>query len=181
LYKNLLGENSTVEQRRHLYALYTAAETEFWRCHREAAGVLHFTALGYSRPDGQTSDHFKDVAGLKYEDEFLKYVPDAFAPVGLMLDEWGKEIEGGKAHDFNIITINDLEKPWQGTVHLQLVKGGIIMAERSMQLFIPSYGQKRVTIACNTPKEEGSYTVIASLERKGEHTVKSIREIPIKQ
>ncbi|HWJ25501.1 MAG TPA: glycoside hydrolase family 2 TIM barrel-domain containing protein, partial [Flavisolibacter sp.] len=180
LYKNLLGENSTVEQRRHLYALYTAAETEFWRCHREAAGVLHFTALGYSRSNGQTSDHFKDVAGLKYEDEFLKYVPDAFAPVGLMLDEWGKEIEGGKAHNFNIITINDLEKPWQGTIHLQIVKGGEIMAEKSLELIIPSYGQKRVTITCNTLKEEGSYTVIASLEKGGEHTVKSIREIPFK-
>jgi hypothetical protein len=88
LYTNLLGENSTEAERRHLYATYLAAETEFWRCHRRAAGVLHFTALGYSRSDGQTSDHFLDVAKLKYEDEFLKYLPDAYSPVGLMLDEW---------------------------------------------------------------------------------------------
>ena len=49
LYKNLLGNNSTESQRRHLYATYLAAETEFWRCHRQSASVLHFTALGYSR------------------------------------------------------------------------------------------------------------------------------------
>ncbi|MGN6603928.1 MAG: glycoside hydrolase family 2 protein, partial [Ginsengibacter sp.] len=95
LYKNLLGENSTTAQRRHLYALYTAAETEFWRCHRQAAGVLHFTALGYSRSDGQTSDNFIDPAKLEYESEFLKYVPEAFSPVGLMLDEWGNDIDIG--------------------------------------------------------------------------------------
>ena len=46
----LLGANSTTEQRRHLYATYTAAETEFWRAHRKVAAVMHFTTLGYSAP-----------------------------------------------------------------------------------------------------------------------------------
>ncbi len=109
LYNNLLGENSTEAQRRHLYAMYMAAETEFWRCHRRCAAVLHFTALAYSRSDGQTSDHFTDVENLVYDSEFLKYMPDAFSPVGLMLDEWGNEIKTGTSHDYKIIAINDLE------------------------------------------------------------------------
>ena len=58
LYQNLLGTNSTTEERRQLYARYTAAETEFWRAHRTAAAVMHFTTLGYAHPDGQTSDHW---------------------------------------------------------------------------------------------------------------------------
>ena len=74
---------------------YLAAETEFWRCHRQCASVLHFTALAYSRTDGQTSDHFIDVENLVYENEFLKYMPDAFSPAGLMLDEWGNVIKTG--------------------------------------------------------------------------------------
>lgn len=180
LYKNLLGKESTVQQRRHLYALYTAAETEFWRCHRQAAGVLHFTALGYSRSDGQTSDHFVNVAQLKYEDEFLKYVPDAFAPAGLMLDEWGTEIECSKPHNFKILTINDLEKDWQGSVRLQILNAGKVITEKAVPLIIPRYGQKKVSIFCNTPKRAGQYTVVASLEKRDEHSVKSVREIYFK-
>ncbi len=180
LYENLLGENSTTEQRRRLYAMYTAAETEFWRCHRKVAAVLHFTALGYSRSDGQTSDHFTDVEKLQYENEFLKYIPDAFSPVGLMLDEWGNEIKAGKVHDFNIISINDLEEVWEGMVHLQIIRGEKILIDKSSNLVIPAYGQKNVTVPCATPKEPGQYTVIAVLEKKGEKPIKSIRELPFK-
>jgi len=180
LYKNLLGGNSTAAQRRHLYAMYTAAETEFWRCHRKVAGVLHFTALGYSRSDGQTSDNFSNVEKLEYENEFLKYMPDAFAPVGLMLDEWGNEIETGKIHDFRIIAINDFEPKWNGKVHLQIMKDGKVINKKSSNLVIPSYGQKMITISCVTPKISGLYTVVAFLEKEGEQPVKSIREIMFK-
>jgi hypothetical protein len=180
LYKNLLGENSTIAQRRHLYAMYTAAETEFWRCHRNAAGVLHFTALGYSRSDGQTSDNFINPAKLEYENEFLKYVPDAFSPVGIMLDEWGKDIEIGKSHNFKIIAINDLEPAWSGSVHLQILKGKKVIIDKSIQLTIPSYGKKAISIVCEVPNISGLYTVQAVLEKKDSKQVKSIREILFK-
>ena len=180
LYKNLLGENSTVAQRRHIYATYLAAETEFWRCHRQSAGVLHFTVLGYSRSDGQTSDHFLNVKKLQYESEFLKYMPDAFAPTGLMLDEWGNEIETGKTHDFKIIAINDLARQWKGRVRLQIMKDGKVITGQSSDLVLTSYGQKTLTISCVTPQKPGLYTVVAQLEKKGEKPVKSIREIRFK-
>ncbi|MCX5683096.1 MAG: hypothetical protein NT049_05355, partial [Planctomycetota bacterium] len=77
VYASLLGPTSTVEQRRVLYARYLAAKTEFWRCHRECAGVLHFCGLGYSRsgdkprPEGgATSDHWTDVEKLTFEPNF---------------------------------------------------------------------------------------------------------------
>ena len=180
LYKNLLGENSTTAQRRHLYAMYTAAETEFWRCHRNAAGVLHFTALGYSRRDGQTSDHFINPASLEYESEFLKYIPDSFSPVGIMLDEWGNEIETGKPHQFNIIAINDLEPEWSGNVHLQILKDGKVIIDKSIQLTLPGFDKKEVSIRSNVPGLAGLYSVQAVLERKGAKPVKSIREIVFK-
>lgn len=180
LYKNLLGDHSTTSQRRHLYAMYTAAETEFWRCHRNAAGVLHFTALGYSRSDGQTSDNFTDPAKLEYDSEFLKYVPDAFSPVGIMLDEWGNKIATGKQHQFNIIAINDLENEWNGEVQLQILREGKIVSDKSKPLTIASYGKKTISIVCETPGKAGLYTVQAILEKNGEKPVKSIREIIFK-
>ena len=42
VYESILGKNSTTEQRRQIHARYVAALTEFWRCHRECAGVLAF-------------------------------------------------------------------------------------------------------------------------------------------
>ena len=178
LYNNILGPNSTEEKRRHLYATYLAAETEFWRCHRQTAGVLHFTALGYSRNDGQTSDHYTDIANLVYEEQFMKYIPDAFSPAGLMLDEWGDEIRSGKNHDFRIIAINDLEAEWNGKMLLQIINGDSVLAEKSEDIVIPEYGQTTVTISLVTPELPGNYTVIASLNRDNEKPVKSTREIP---
>jgi len=65
VYRRLLGEDATVDQRFEYYARALAAKTEFWRHRRKCAGVLHFCGLGYSRPDGQTSDHWRDVAALE--------------------------------------------------------------------------------------------------------------------
>lgn len=180
LYNNLLGENSTQEQRRHLYATYLAAETEFWRCHRKCAAVLHFTALAYSRSDGQTSDHFIDVENLVYEPEFLKYMPDAFSPVGLMLDEWGNEIKTGAAHEYKIIAINDLEQEWTGKVYLRILDKEKMISEGSVDIVIPAFGQETAMISLTSPLSPGTFTLVASLERDNEKPVKSIREIPFK-
>ena len=50
VYEKLLGPELDDRAARELYARYLAAKTEFWRAHRECAGVLHFCGLGYSRP-----------------------------------------------------------------------------------------------------------------------------------
>lgn len=179
LYRNLLGRRSTTEQRRKLYAAYLAAETEFWRCHRMCAGVLHFTALGYSRSDGQTSDHFTDVAKLEYEENFAKYIHDAFSPVGLMLDEWGEPIYTESYHFFRINAVNDLDQEWKGQVLLEIFDGDNILSGESRQITIPAFGRRSFKIGLKTPEVEGRFTVIASLiEKKTEKPVRSIREIP---
>lgn len=180
LYANLLGENSTEPERRHLYAMYLAAETEFWRCHRQSAGVLHFTALGYSRTDGQTSDHFTDVAKLQYEEQFMKYIPDAFSPAGLMLDEWGNDIETGVSHDFRIIAINDPEPEWRGKLTVQIHDGDKVLTEQSKDLVIPSYGRTDEIITLLTPSKAGIFSVVASMTDEAGKTVRSVREIAFK-
>ena len=181
VYKNLLGDDATPAQRRHLYYTYLAAETEFWRCHRKVAGVLSFCALSYSRPDGQTSDFFINPTTLEYDPECLKYLPDAFSPVGLMLKEWGTAIKAGGNHDFSIYTINDLGKKWEGTIRLQILKDNRVVAERVIKHSIPAYGRSNAVISCSAPKEPGSYSLVASLQSGNSRPVKSIREnIPFK-
>ncbi|MGC4055067.1 MAG: hypothetical protein QM757_40015 [Paludibaculum sp.] len=61
VYERLLGKNATPRQRFELYAYNLAGLTEFWRAHRNFAGVLHFTWLTCSYPGVKTSDHWRDV------------------------------------------------------------------------------------------------------------------------
>ena len=118
-YEIPLGPNTTAEQRREYRARTLAAETEFWRAHRHMAGVLHFCGLAYSKPKAVTSDHFVDIEKLILEPPFKKYVGDAFAPVGLMVDFWGGDLPAGRKLPIPVVVINDLYSIWQGTVHLR--------------------------------------------------------------
>jgi len=179
LYQNLLGKDSTTAQRRHVYARYLAAETEFWRSHRAAAGVLHFCALGYARSDGQTSDHWTDVEKLVWEPEFQRYVRDAFAPVGLMIDAWAEEYAAGKPQEFPVVVINDLYSSWQGTVRFRLLKDGTCVQEQAMSCEVPPLGDVKLAFTIDLPATPGNYQVEATLMKSGDAPVRSLRDFNI--
>ena len=128
VYENLLGPKATPAQRWHLSARYNAALTEFWRAHRACAGVLHFCGLGYSRTNGQTCDNFIDIEKLRFEPEFQRYMADAFAPVGLMIDEWRSQLPAGKELDVPVVVINDLYQDWKGKVRFRILRGGKVLS-----------------------------------------------------
>jgi hypothetical protein len=179
LYKNLLGPDSTTAQRRHLYARYLAAETEFWRSHRACAGVLHFCALGYARPDGQTSDHWLDVEKLTWEPEFYTYVRDAFAPVGLMIDAWAEEYPAGKQQEFPVVVINDLYENWKGTVRLRLLRNGATVQEKTQPCEVPALGDAKRVFSIDVPAKTGKYQVEAALLKPGTDPVRSLRDFRV--
>lgn len=177
LYENLLGRASTVEQRRHLYATYLAAETEFWRAHRQAAAVMHFTTLGYSRADGQTSDHWADVGALTWEPEFYRYVRDAFAPVGLMVDFWRASVRAGAEADVQVLLINDLGKPWHGPVLLCLRRpGGAPIVTLRQDATLQPYGAGKAGFHLAWPRDSGPLELEAELRGAGGESVRSVRE-----
>jgi hypothetical protein len=174
IYANLLGPNSTVEQRRHIYARYLAALTEFWRAHRECAGVLHFCGLGYSRPGdiprpegGATSDHWLDVENLQFEPLFEQYVRDAFSPVGVMLDFWAEEVPAGSVQEIKVYVINDTYDDWQGDVRLLLQHGKESKLLEAEPTKVESLGRKILTLKFTVPAAPGDYTLIAELEAGG--------------
>ena len=180
LYKNLLGPDSTTAQRRHLYARYLAAETEFWRCHRAAAGVLHFCGLAYSRADGQTSDHWQDVEKLTWEPEFYTYVRDAFAPVGLMIDAWAADYPAAAPQDFRVVVINDSYDKWQGTVRFRLLRDGASVQEKSLPCEVPALGAAKLTFTIDIPATPGNYQLEAALIRPDCEPVRSLRDLVVK-
>jgi beta-galactosidase len=179
LYENLLGRNSTAEQRQELYARYMAAETEFWRCHRNAAGVLHFTSLGYARPNGQTCDNWVDLATLKWEPYFLKYMHDAFSPICLMADFWDDSIRKGTDRNIPVIAINDLDKEWKGSVRFRILSGEKIISESSQDIRIDPYGRTECSFRTGAGLTEGNYTLEVALVDTPFGTIKSIRNFRI--
>jgi len=182
VYLRFLGENSTIEERRDLNINYLSALTEFFRCHRKCAGVLHFCTLGYSRPQaprGQTSDHFMDIENLEFEPLFEKYIKYAFSPVGLMLNLWEKELEASDEMGLEVYVINDLYEGWEGDVKLRIEKEGIVVDEYSMNINVDALGQEILSYSVDLSLDPGDYKFIAELTNSKGEIVQSIRNVKI--
>jgi len=188
VYESLLGPNSTTAQRRLLHARYVAALTEFWRCHRECAGVLHFCGLGYSRagdkprPEGgATSDHFVDLEKLVFEPLIAEYVREAFSPIGVMLDFWAEQLPPGSKRELKVYAINDLYQDWQGTVRLRVVRGDAAVSVQGRELKIPALGREILTFTQAAPEQPGEYTMVAELIGPGATPIRSLRDFKVKK
>jgi hypothetical protein len=179
VYENLLGANATAAQRWHLNARYNAALTEFWRAHRACAGVLHFCGLGYSRTNGQTCDNFVDLEKLRFAPEFQQCMADAFAPVGLMIDEWRAQLPEGKELDVPVVVINDHYQDWNGRVRFRILRGGKRLTEQTRPCKVAALGQAKLTFACTIPSEAGEYQLEAALLRGGANPVRSLRDFKV--
>ncbi len=180
VYANLLGTNATPAQRRHLCARYLAAKTEFWRSHRACAGVLHFCGLGYSRPNGQTCDNFINLDKLTFDPEFKQYVGDAFAPVGLMIDEWSAQLLAGREHKFRVVVINDLYQAWKGRVRFRVLLGSKVVHEQAHSCQVAAGGKAELQFVSALPVQPGRYRFEAALVHGFSKPVRSIREIELK-
>ena len=178
-YEVLLGPDSTTDQRRMTYARLLAAKTEFWRGRREVAGVLHFCGLGYSRPDGQTSDHFLDIERLTLEPNFATYVRDAFSPIGLMLDFWDDDSPAGAECDVPIVVINDTYDAWSGTVRLRLMDGDRTLVEHATPCSVEPLGTGKSFRRVRLPDRSGKFLLVAELSDASGRSVRSLRDVVV--
>jgi beta-galactosidase len=179
VYENLLSTNATPAQRWHLNARYHAALTEFWRGHRACAGVLHFCGLGYSRTNGQTCDNFIDLEKLRFAPEFRECMADAFAPVGLMIDEWRAQLPAGEPLELPVVVINDLYQDWKGKVRFRILRGGKTMNEQTRACDVVALGQTRLSFSYVVPAQPGDYQLEAALVRGWAKPVRSLREFKV--
>jgi hypothetical protein len=183
IYKILWNSDSlTPQERLHIYARHLAMLTEYWRAHRQAAGVLEYGGLGYSRsqrPRGETSDHWKDVHKLIFESEFYKYVKPSFAPVGLMVDVWEKSYPPADKLTVPVYVINDLENPFKQKVTLMLLKGDKVVSTWQQKVNVKGYEVGITPFEIVLPDEQGDYLLKAEITVAGEK-VFSLRDIPVK-
>jgi hypothetical protein len=174
-----MDPSATTAQRRRLYARNMAAITEFFRAHRKAAGVLQFCALGYSRPDGQTSDDWVDVEKLTRDRDFYAYVRDAFAPVGLMVNSWADEYPGGSTKEFPVLLVNDLNEAWTGSVRFRLLRDGSVLQEEAKPASVAGLGTGRLAFTVSIPEQPATYQVEATLLATPDGPVRSLRDFSV--
>ncbi|WP_111709795.1 glycoside hydrolase family 2 protein [Lutibacter citreus] len=181
LYPKAFGKK-TAQELYYIYARHFSMKTEYWRAHRKCAGIMHFCALGYSRPNepkGETSDNFIDIKNLIFEPTFEKYTKDAFSPILPFIDFWEPTVKKNSKENIEIIMINDTYSDWEGKLRLMLKKDVKIISEISKQVSIDELGKISVSFPIEFDVEPGSYSLVTEIMYKGEE-VQSIREFEVK-
>ncbi len=177
VYAKLCGPDASADALRLAEARYTALLTEMWRGHRKIGAVLHFCSLGYSRPDGQTSDNFIDVPNLVYNPVFMEYVPDSFSPVMLFPKYFEKELKAGAAEQIEVACINDLYEDFEGKMKVEVKSlDGNVLHEASYGVKIPATGSSAVGVEIPVPAQAGKYDMHFTLYGSdGNRVTRSVR------
>jgi beta-galactosidase len=183
IYPKVFPDIDTPEERLEAYAKILAIKTEYWRAHRNAAGVLHFCGLGYSRPDsprGQTSDNFTDIQNLTFEPNFYKYVKPAFAPTGIMIDFWEKSTSPDQKITVPVHIMNDTYQKLETAMSLILYRDTEIIDQKSVDFILDGTSKIVLGSSLQIPDISGKLKLVASIVYEDE-TISSIREFEIKQ
>ncbi len=178
-YDAVLGADATPAQRRNLYARYLAAVTEWWRASRTCFGILYPFGLAHSFPGCYTSDNFIDIDKLQLDEYYLKYVPDAFSPLGVCIDYWKDKHEKDEKIEIPVVITNDIDSSFTGNCVLKLILNDETIWERKKVLEVNALGQQSILFKMETPPVAGKYQLIAEIEVKGKKIVKSYRDIVI--
>jgi hypothetical protein len=167
------------EERLAEYAYLLAGLTEFWRAHRNFAGVLHFTSLTCSYPGVKTSDHWRDVASLTLDPHFEEWMREAFRPLGVYVNFWQPKVKQGERRRYTVMMVNDEDRPAKGTLSLTFARQDESRAAASVPFDLPAHGAHTYEIALEAPKEPGGYTLKAAALRDGQTPTLSRRRVRV--
>jgi beta-galactosidase len=168
VYAQLMGTNVTARQRLDLYAYLLGAKTEFWRAHRQYAGIVHFVYLTCSYPGVFTSDHFQDVAKLKLDPAFMDYVGEAFKPLGVYINCFQPTLPAGATREFEIMLVNDEIRPQTGQLTLTLeTKTAKVLARAEGAFDLAAAGQQTCRLSLAIPRASGDCVLKAVARAKG--------------
>lgn len=169
VYAQLMGKAATPRQRLDMWAYLLAGKTEFWRAHRQYAGVIHFVYLTCSYPGVYTSDHFRDVTHLQLDPAFADYVGEAFKPLGVYINFFHPTLVGGTKHSFRIMLVNDHYQPVRGTLSLLLERDpGDVVARVEQPFELRAVGDASYEMQLTIPQITGKCTLKAVAATAGE-------------
>ncbi len=104
-----------------------------------------------------------NVANLVLDPYFAKYVRDAFAPVGLMINFWDEQLPGGETYRLPVVVVNDLDQEWRGSVRLSVLRGNTTVLEQEQDCRVAALGVQTLKFDFAVPSEPGQYQLVAQL------------------
>jgi len=169
LYPQLLGTtNSTARQRLDLYAYLLAAKTEFWRAHRQYAGIVHFVFLTCSYPGVYTADHFSDVARLQLDPAFADYMGEAFKPLGAYINFFQPTLAAQTRQNFKVMLINDYDRYVGGKLVLAIQdEKGRVVTQSEQDFSMAALGDQTLEIPLEIPMVLGKCVLKATARQAG--------------
>ena len=180
LYPKLLGPASTKDERLELNAYLLAGKTEYWRAHRNYAGILHFVYLSCSYPGVFTADHFEDVKALRLNRWFADYMGEAMKPLGVYLSFFQPRVEAGKSRSYRVMMVNDLYRAERGELRLTFeAEDGRERARVSAPFELTPLGTLSRDLELTAPLAAGHYLLKATATSESGATTVSRRKVSI--
>lgn len=169
VYAQLMAPDATARQRLDLYAYLLGAKTEFWRAHRQYAGIIHFVYLTCSYPGVYTADHFRDVTKLELDPAFQDYVGEAFKPLGMYLNFFQPALPAGSTREFTVMLVNDEAQPLRGRLTLSLeTRSGERLAQTEREFAVEELGAQSYRLSLTIPDRRGDCVLKAVAQPAGE-------------
>ncbi len=160
---NIISPGATNGQRIELAAYLLGIETEYFRAHRNYAGVLHFDFLTGDYKNSLTGDLFSNIDDLSIHPEYTKYLVEAFRPLGVFIDFTADSVNTGKSMNFRIMLINDEYKNITGSLQLKIADAaGNEVSVKDHDFEVDALGEQTVEINMNIPATEGNYVLTAT-------------------
>jgi beta-galactosidase len=150
------------QQRIELAAYLLGIETEYFRAHRNYAGVMHFTFLTGNFNNVITGDLFKDIEELTIHPAYQESLVEAFRPVGVYINFTREFIGPGEKKSIRVMMVNDRNKQRSGRLKLSISDSSdkiVLLDEKDFSL--DSFGQQTVEFNISVPVVEGKYIMKA--------------------
>ncbi len=169
LYPQLMGStNVTSRERLDLYAYLLGAKTEFWRAHRQYAGIIHFVYLTCSYPGVYTADHFSDVTRLKLDPAFVDYMGEAFKPLGVYINFFQPTLKAEADRTFRVMLVNDKPEAVSGTLVLSLEnEKGKSLTQTEQPFAMAALGDQTLELSLSVRKVTGKCVLKATARPLG--------------
>jgi hypothetical protein len=167
LFRSLLGASASGRDFVDLAAYLWAGLTEYWRAHRNYAGVLCFDYLTACHLDAYTGDFFQDIEKLELQPEFEQALSSAFNPLGVYLNFWRPKLAAGASHPMAVSLVNDEYEAVQGKLVVSVEAGDKILVSRETDVEVGPLGQQTYVVDLPIPSQKGPCVVKAAVRRNG--------------
>ena len=163
-FDNLLGPDSTADQRFALRAYLLAGLTEFWRAFRFYAGVMYLAYLDADLPHSVTCDNFSNPETLELQPHYEEYVKEAFKPLGVYINFWKPKLAAGHAQRIEVMIANDEYETARGQLVLAFSTTGsdTAVSQAKLDYEIPPLGQMTYVFKLESPSTPDAYVLSAT-------------------